>query len=253
MRSERFPRIMTKLKRMHEQGKNVDFDVKQPWSSVFLYALENEDKWWNEHVVDPCRDCKYTHVSASDFIDGDVVAGSSASHVTTGSDTMAPMPTSIVDPNSSLKRFAQGPPADGGGGGKRRRGARGNVIAAGAIVPYHPPVHQPPRNTGDMSEHDGTKWVKNKSGKGFCPGFNAGTCYQCASDGLHCALNSSLVHQCDNCKKTGHGRSGCWQLVSPAAGKGDGASKGVGKAKKGGKGGGGKSGGKAKTMPWNKW
>ena len=45
MRSERFPRIMTKLRRMYDQGKDVDFDIKQPWSSVFSYALEMEEKW----------------------------------------------------------------------------------------------------------------------------------------------------------------------------------------------------------------
>ena len=169
------------------------------------------------------------------------------------------MPSTIVDPNYSLKRLAIGPPVyPDPGGGKRRRGGRGGGDGAGAMVPYHPPqpqyqTPQPTKTTGDMSEHDGTKWVKNKSGKGFCPGFNAGTCFQCASDGLHCAVNSSLVYQCDHCKKTGHGRSGCWQLVSPAGGKGDGGGKSAGKGKKGAKAGGGKAGGKAKKMPWNKW
>ena len=252
---------MTKLKRMHEQGRDVDFDERQPWSSVFSYCLESEDQWWNEHVVDPCRDCKYSNTTVNDYVDGDVVAGSSSSHITTGSDTMSPMPTSIVDPNSHLKRPASGGQLVPAGGGKRRRGQRG----AGPGLPGPPPAHQQYRDNqqhqfaraSDLSMHDGEKWILNKNGKRFCPGFQAGTCYECTSDGLHCARNPSLVHQCEHCKKTGHGRSMCWALVEPAdggktAGKGDGKAKGKGKGKGSGKNS-GKGGGAQKKLPWNKW
>ena len=138
---------------MHAAKKTmpVEYDPAQPWSGVFQYALECEDRWWNEHLTDPCRDCRWGRAKVGDYVDGDVMTGGAASSTTTGTDTMTPMMPVIVDPNGSLKRGARGGP----GGPQRQKGPRGR----GGAQQYEPVVQQ---GGGDQSYHDGTKWVLSK-------------------------------------------------------------------------------------------
>ena len=129
-------------------------------------------------------------------------------------------------------------------------------------------------STTDCSVFDGSKWTTTKHGLRFCDGFQTGSCCGIASDGLHCGRDAGAVHQCNYCKRTGHGRSGCWALMSDQGAGGGGGGKPTGKGgktknggKNGGKGGKNKNGGKGeqynqqqyqqpqnwKKMPWNKW
>ena len=174
------PRIYDKLKAMHAANKvmPVDFDPAQPWSGVFQHALECEDRWWNEHRTDPCRGCRWGHAKVGDYVDGDVMTGGAASSTTTGTDTMTPMMPVIVDPNGSLKRGAPGVPV----GPPRPKRPRGR----GGGQQYETHALQ---GVGDISHHDGTKWVLSKWGVKFCEGYSDGTCFQVCADGLHCKFD----------------------------------------------------------------
>ena len=115
-----------------------------------------------------------------------------------------------------------------------------------ALAYHEDPGHHDAGNDNiDRSQHDGVKWVLNKKGFKPCDGFNAGTCTDTTHDNF-CWHNSSEVHQCNKCLKTGHGAHQC--------GKG----KGKGGGKKGGKGGKnpgqqGKGKGKGKRKGGGKW
>ena len=37
-------------------GYEPVIDMKRPWDAVMEMAIEDDEKWWVDHVVDPCRD-----------------------------------------------------------------------------------------------------------------------------------------------------------------------------------------------------
>ena len=125
-------------------------------------------------------------------------------------------------------------------------------------VTHTPPQFEFPAGRGagapaqawaDNSEHDGSKWVKAKSGLRLCPWFQRGQCGATAA-GNRCPYDDSMVHQCEKCLRTGHGGdghdkqgkggAGGWgaapikQKITKGGKKDKGAGKGGKKHKKGG-------------------
>ena len=158
--------------------------------------------------------------AASSFVEGDAPIAGKA-HATTEA------ASSSYDPPASHRQ---------------RRGTKRRAAVALAT----PPTEAPTGDGGwasddwsghaarqDFSEHDGQRYTKNRGGYRICPWFQAGNCPMGTGPGNACLYDSSCVHQCDRCLRTGHGSGrGC-----P---KGKGAGKpagGGGKPSGGGKGG----------------
>ena len=245
MRSERFPKLKEVRLRKHDRMKNVAgydpiIDVKRPWDAVMATAIDDDEKWWVDHVVDPCRDIMYGKKDPKEYMDGDVKVGTSASHTSVGSDTLTPLPNVLIDPTVAVvpKRV---------------------LPTSGQHEPAPRRVKQPALNntsplsytTTDLSFHDGEKWVIAKSGKSFCPGFQRGTCTSVCKDGITCGVDNNLVHQCEYCRKTGHGSDACWEKQGWGKGAGSGVKITKGKVK-GGKDKGAGKGGKNKGKDKNK-
>ena len=249
MRSERFPESKDKLIRKHDGQNNIAgyvpvVDLKRPWDAVMEEALDNDDKWWVDHVVDPCRDITYGKKDPKEYVDGDVKVGTGAYHTEVGSETLTPLPNVLIDPSTAIVP-------------KR-------VVPQGQYEPPPRRIKQPAvtnraplsYTTSDLSYHDGEKWVTAKSGKSFCPGFQRGTCTSVCRDGITCGVDNTCVHQCDHCKKTGHGSDGCWEKQGWGKGAGTGVKIKGGKVKGGKDKGAGKDKGgedKQKRLPWMKW
>ena len=253
MRSERFPVLKERLLRKHDRMKKMlgydpIIDPARPWDAVMEEALENDEKWWVDHVVDPCREITYGKKDPKEFMDGDVKIGGGASHTSVGSETLTPLPNVLIDPSYAVVQKRVLPTAGQHEPPPRR-------FKQPAVTNTSPLSF----TTTDLSWHDGEKWVTAKSGKSFCPGFQRGTCTSVCRDGITCGVDNNCVHQCDHCRKTGHGSDGCWEKQGgwkKAAGSGvitKGKVKG-GKDKGAGKGGKtGKQGKNKDKLPWMKW
>ena len=235
MRSEHFLRIKATLEEEDDQAKEDNtrspLSKTMPWDSVFRRATEGSEKWWADNCKDPCHNVSLDLAKVGDYVDGDVKAGSPAATTATGSDMMAPIPITAGD-------FPPQP-----------------VPNTTTLVTRHRPDKRPstpPNNnrikqvkasgTADLSHWDGSKWTLNKHGEQFCGGYQFGSCATVCTDGLHCGVNHDKVHQCELCKRTGHGASTCWMKVAAAEQNYQGGAQ-PRKGKKGGKGG---KGGKLK-------
>ena len=166
MRSERMPKIFHKLAADFAKHRcPVDYDAAQPWTSVFAYIVDHDEKWWTDHLVDPCRDVRYGGKKSAEYVDGDVSTGSTATHTATGSDTMTPLPSTIINPVGAQQHHPPtptGPPRPG----KRPRTS---------TTVYHN-IPQVMGSTSDFSVFDGSKWTSTKHGLRFCEGFQTGSC-----------------------------------------------------------------------------
>ena len=239
MRGEHFLRIKAQLEEDDEQAMEDNarspLNKKMPWDSVFRRATEGSEKWWADNCKDPCHNVSLDLAKVGDYVDGDVKAGSPAATTATGSDMQAPIPVTAGIP----------PPP--------------SPSPTTTLVTRHRPDKRPsaaPTNnrikqikaagTADLSHWNGSKWTLNKHGEEFCIGYQVGSCSVVCTDGLHCGVNHDKVHQCELCKRTGHGAATCWMKVAAAEqnpypqGGRKGGQKGGGK--KAGKKGGGKGG-----------
>ena len=160
MRCERVILIKQELEEEHEEATLLKtkspYKPHPPWGSIFRRALDDklEGDWWYRHVERPGMMVTCRAVNPEAFVGGDALAAppttAKPSTITdidehTAAPCVTHRPQKNIKQTVALTNTRWAPGAQGSGGHS-----------------------DPPMRLDDLSEHDGQKWVKNKSGLKQC-------------------------------------------------------------------------------------